>query len=266
MRLPRVSALAFVLGAALSASACSEQPAQTVARPAAQSGDAGPYWLGPSYLGLRLRVVPPSSYIYGTCDAGPDSGCVPPYEVQHHRSCARNPLTGGGQPSRVYRVRGRAIAAVFGADVEVGVGRHTVVVFAHNRALAERAAGKLRRRGENKPDAELPAPVYPKAVLQELKRVAVAMRRLDDVRAVARRLGLPQAAVRARHALARLLPKGTLARVRVPKRPWSTVRRERRIALFAQALGRRATAERFDLSVRDVGRIVRRARGLSGRC
>jgi hypothetical protein len=233
---------------------------------AAQVEDGGPYWLGPSYLGLQLDVVPPSSYIYGTCDPPPDGGCAPPYEIQHHRSCARNPLTGGGQPSRVYRIRGGAIAAVFGADVEVGVGRHTVVVFAYTRARAERAARALRRREEDTPVSDLPAPVYPKAVLQELKRVVVAMRRSDDVRVAARRLDMPRAAVRARQALADLLPEGTLARVRVPDRPWSTVRRERRIALFAQALGRRATARRFDLSVREVGRIVQRVRGLSGRC
>ena len=61
MRLRRVSALVFVLGAALSAGACSEKSARTVARPDAQTDDAGPYWLGPSYLGLQLRVVPPSS-------------------------------------------------------------------------------------------------------------------------------------------------------------------------------------------------------------
>jgi hypothetical protein len=233
---------------------------------AAQVEDGGPYWLGPSYLGLKLDVVPPSSYIYGSCDPPPDGGCVPPYEVQHHRSCARNPLTGGGQPSRVYRVRGGAIAAVSGTEVEVGVGRHTVVVFAYNRRLAERAARALRRRSEDTPRSDLPVPVYPKAVVQELKRVAVAMRRADDVRVAARRLDMPRAAVRARQALAELLPQRALARVRVPGRSWTTVRRERRIALFAQALGRRATAERFDLSVREVRRIVQRVRGLSGRC
>jgi hypothetical protein len=44
------------------------------------------------------------------------------------------------------------------------------------------------------------------------------------------------------------------------------VRRERKIALFAQALGRRATARRFGLTRTQVLRIVLRMRGLSGRC
>jgi hypothetical protein len=254
MDLRRLSALVLLFGAALTACANG------------QSADGGPYWLGPSYLGLQLRVVPPSSYIYGTCDPPPDGGCVPPYEVQHHGSCERNPLTGGGQPSRVYRVRGGAIAAVLGADVEVGVGRHTVAVFAHNRALAEQAAAVLRRRSEDTPVTNLPAPIYPKAVLQELKRVAVAMRRLDDVSAAARRLGMSRAAVRARNAIALLLPPGTLAAVRVPDRPWSVVRRDQRIAYYAQALGRRSAARRFGLRVRQVDRIVRRTRGLTDRC
>jgi hypothetical protein len=254
MRLRRASALAFVLAAAITGSAN------------AQPADGGPYWLGPSYLGLQLKIVPPNSYIYGTCDPPPDGGCVPPYDVQNYRSCERNPLTGGGQPSRVYRLRGGAIAAVQGADVEVGVGRHTVAVFAHSREHAEEAVAALRRRDEDMPVTNLPAPVYPRPVLQELKRVAVAMRELDDVSAAAQRLGMSRATVRARNAIAILLPQRILAAVRVPDRPWSVVRRDQRIAYHAQALGRRAAARRFGLRLRQVERIVRRTRGLTDRC
>ena len=254
MRLLRASALAFVLAAASTGGA------------SAQAADGGPYWLGPSYLGLQLEVVPPNAYVYGTCDPPPDGGCVPPYDVQNYRSCERNPLTGGGQPSRVYRLRGGAIAAVHGADVEVAAGRHTVAVFAHNRALAEQAAAALRRREDDTPGANLPAPVYPRAVLQELKRVAVAMRDLDDVSRAARRLGMSRAAVRARNAIALLLAPGTLAAVRVPDRPWSVVRRDQRVAYYAHSIGRRAAARRYGLRVRQVERIVRRTRGLTDRC
>jgi hypothetical protein len=233
---------------------------------APQAADPRPYWLGPSYLGLELEGVSPGSYVYGTCDPPPDGGCVPPYDVQNHRICERNPLTGGGQPNRVYRLRGGAIAAVQGAGVEVGVGRHTVVVFAHTRALAEQAAEALRRRSEDAPVTDLPAPLYPRAVLQELKRVAQAMRRLGDVSAVARRLGMSAAVVRARNAIAVLLPPGALAAVRVPDRPWSAVRGGQRVAYYAQAIGRRAAARRYGLRLAQVDWIVRRARGLTDRC
>lgn len=254
MRLWRASALAALLVVVLTA------------RAAPHPADAGPYWLGPSYLGLGLEVASPGSYVYGTCDPPPDGGCVPPYDVQNHRICERNPLTGGGQPSRVYRLRGGAIAAVQGAGVEVGVGRQTVVVFAHTRALAEQAAEALRRGSEEAPVTNLPAPLYPRAVLRELKRVAMAIRRLGDVPAVARRLGMSAAAVRARKAIALLLPRGALAAVRVPDRPWSAVRRDQRVAYYAQAIGRRAAARRYGLRLAQVDRIVRRARGLTDRC
>jgi hypothetical protein len=249
MRLWRASALAVLLIVVLTAGG------------APQAADPRPYWLGPSYLGLELELVSPGSYVYGTCDPPPDGGCVPPYDVQNHRICERNPLTGGGQPNRVYRLRGGAIAAVQGAGVEVGVGRHTVVVFAHTRALAEQAAEALRRRSEDAPLTDLPAPLYPRAVLQELKRVALAMRRLGDMSAVARRLGMSAAAVRARNAIAVLLQPGALAAIRVPESPM-----EQRVAYYTQAVGRSAAARRYGLRLAQVDRIVRRARGLTDRC
>ena len=90
-----------------------------------------------------------------------------------------------------------------GADVEVGDRPpHGRRVRAQPRA---RRAGRavLRRRSEDTPVTNLPPPVYPKPVLQELKRVAVAMRAPDDVRGsgsparhVARRRPCPQRARR----------------------------------------------------------------------
>jgi hypothetical protein len=233
---------------------------------AAGGQDARPYWLGPSYDGLPLTATLPNSYIYGSCDALPGQGCAPPYEIQHHQSCARNPLSVDPQPRRVFPVGGRAIAAQYGDGVDVGIGRFTVAVFGPSSAKAVAAAGRLRRRSAGVPAASLPPPIYPKAVLQELKRVAVAHRRLRSVGAVARRLELGRGATRARLEMATLLGPEALADVRVPKWPWRVVRRERRIALFAQALGRRATARRFGLSRAEVLRIVLRMRGLSGRC
>ena len=136
-----------------------------------------PYWLGRVHRGLRLSRTLPEAYIYGDCDPPPDGGCAPPYEVQHHASCARNPLSLDIHPRRVYAVRGGGIAADYGSMIDVGIGRHTVTVFAYSHARAARAVQRLRRRGQSAPPASLPAPVYPEIVLQEIKRVDLAYAR-----------------------------------------------------------------------------------------
>jgi hypothetical protein len=225
-----------------------------------------PYWLGPEYDGLRLSATLPRSYIYGDCEAGPDSGCAPPYEVQHHASCARNPLSLDVVPRRVYRLRRHAIAAEYGSMIDVGIGRHTVTVFAYSRGKARRAAERLRRRGEADAARPLPAPVYPRAVLRELKRVRVAYARLGTTAAVAERLGMGPGVARARLRVARLLGPAVLAGVEPPKRPWRVVAHERQIALNVIALGRKGTLERYGLEPAELRRIERRVRGLSGSC
>jgi hypothetical protein len=227
----------------------------------------GAYWLGPTYRGLPLTGTPSKSYIYGDCDPAPDAGCPPPYEVQNHAICERNPLSVDPQPRRVFRLRGGAIAAGYGdASIDVGIGRHTVAVFAYTSARAGRAAHQLRRRSQAKPPKRLPLPVYPKAVLRELKRVAVAHRRLRSIGAVAHRIGLSRRAAETRVRMATLLGPESMADVNVPERPWRVVRHERKVARFAQAIGRRATARRFDLTLPELRRIIRRVRGLTGSC
>jgi hypothetical protein len=225
-----------------------------------------PYWLGSEHDGLRLSATLPRSYIYGDCDPGPDSGCAPPLEVQHHASCARNPLSLDVVPRRVHRVRGHAIAAEYGSMIDVGIGRHTVTVFARGLAKARRAVRRLRRRGEADASRPLPAPVYPRPVLREVERVRVAYARLGTTAAVAERTGLAPRAARARLRMARMLGPEALAGVEPPKRPWRAVARERQIALNAYALGRRRTLERYGLEPAELRRIERRVLGLSGRC
>lgn len=66
--------------------------------------------------------------------------------------------------------------------------------------------------------------------------------------------------------MATLLGPEPLADVNVPERPWRVVRHERKVARFAQAIRRRATARRFDLTLAELRRIIRRARGLTGSC
>ena len=225
-----------------------------------------PYWLGPSYDGLRLSATLERSYIYGTCKAGPDSGCAPPYEVQHHASCARNPLSLDIQARRVFRVRGGALAAEYGSMIDVGIGRHTVTVFARSRGRARRAVKRLRLRADAAPTRPLPAPRYPKAVLRELKRVELAYGRLGSTAVVAERTGLAPAAARTRLRMARLLGARALAGVKPPSRPWRVVERERQIVLNAIALGRARTLERYGLTLAELRTMRARVRGLSGGC
>jgi hypothetical protein len=225
-----------------------------------------PYWLGPSYDGLRLSATLERSYIYGDCHAESDSGCAPPYEVQHHASCARNPLSLDVRPRRVYRVRGGALAAEYGSMIDVGIGRHTVTVFARSRSRARRAVRRLRRRGQEAPPRRLSAPVYPTAVLREIKRAERAYARRGSTAAVVESTGLDPAEARTRIRMAKLLGPGVLKGVRPPSRSWRVVERERQIALNAIALGRRRTLERYDLTLRELRRLRARVRGLSGSC
>ena len=235
--------------------------------PARSTADGGPYWLGPSYRGHPLTTTLPNSYLYGDCDPQPDAGCPLPYEVQHAAICERNPLSLDIEARRVFPVRGGAIAAEYGdATIDVGIGRHTVTVFAYTSERARRAVHQLRQRSQTEPPKRLPPPVYPKAVLQELKRVAVAHRRLRSIREVADRIGLSRRAAASRLRMATLLGPGALADVKVPERPWRIVRHERKVARFPQAIGRRATARRCGLTLPELRRIIHRVRGLTGFC
>jgi hypothetical protein len=103
-------------------------------------------------------------------------------------------------------------------------------------------------------------------MLQELKRVAVAHGRLRSIREVAERIGVSRRAAASRLMMATLLWPDALADVKVPERPWRIVRHERKVARLPQAIGRRATARRFGLTLPELRRIIDRVRGLTGRC
>jgi hypothetical protein len=150
--------------------------------------------------------------------------------------------------------------------IDVGIGRHTVTVFARSRAKARKAAARLRPRGRREASGPLPAPVYPRPVLRELVRVRSAYARLGTTAAVAGRTGLAPGVARARLRVARLLGAAALAGVEPPKRPWRAVARERQIVLNAIALGRERTLERYGLTQAELRRMARRVRGLSGSC
>jgi hypothetical protein len=135
-------------------------------------------------------------------------------------------------------------------------------VFATGDRLARRATTALRRRGQATP-RPLTAPIYPPAVLGELKRVAVAGHTPRSAQEIGRALGMGPGVVRARVRLARLLSAGTLRDVPVPKRTWAQVQHDRQVA-FA-ALSHQAQ-QRFGLTRAQVLRAVRRVRGLIGSC
>lgn len=223
----------------------------------------GTYWLGESFRALPLTATPGSDYIYGDCEAEPDSGCAPPVEVQNSSTCGRNPVGLDVAPTRIHALPGGAIAASYGrASVDVGIGRQTVTLFA---AGALNAARELRRRGAASPPARYPPPVYPKAALRELKRALVARRRFHTIRAISRVTGVPPKATRARLRLARLLA-GDLAGVKAPTRSPAAVERDRQIAFEAGESGEARTARRLGISRAQLRKVIRRVRGLVGYC
>jgi hypothetical protein len=124
------------------------------------------YYAGPSVDGFPLTVVQHDpgdvDFQYGSCSAGPDTGCPAPVEIQVAPACHRNlsmyrdPYGPQPRPTRI-----RSVPAAFfegGARLEIYTGRSTVVIFgAHERVL--RAARSLQ--GLNVPiaaDAALPPP------------------------------------------------------------------------------------------------------------
>jgi hypothetical protein len=226
-----------------------------------------PYWLGRTYKGLHVTATTSNSYVYGSCQPETETGCSAPYEVQHHTTCERNPLALDIIPQRVFRFRRGGIAASYSeGDVDIGTGRYTVTVFATTTGRAVRALRALRRRSQQAPSRRLAAPVYPTAVLQELKRVVVARARWGDVGRIARETGLPKDAVQTRLQVARLLGSRALAKVTPPSRPWPVVAQERQVAMFASAQGVGAAARQFGLSQAEVRATMRRVRGLTGHC
>ena len=241
----------------------------TLLVPAPAAAAPADFWLGPSFEGLPLDVDTRGGfYDYGPCDPPPgsDGGCASALQVQNSTACERNPVAIDIAPNRIFRVRGGAIAALYSRDrVDVTTGRQAVAVFSLDRR-AIRAVRALRRRSEPAPPRRLPRPVFPRAVREELVRVIVARRRYPTVRSIVRATGVPAWRVRVRLRIARLVGRGALRGVRPPARSWRAVQRDRQAALQANEFGERRTAREFRVTRRELRRMIRRVRGLAGRC
>jgi hypothetical protein len=183
--------------------------------------------------------------------------------VQNRSACDRNPVGLDVAPGGIRHFRGAAIAWSLGrGTVDVSTGHSNATVYAHGNHGARRAARALRRRSQSRP-ARLAAPVFPPAVLRELKRVTAAREELGSTVAVGYALGIPRRFVRVRLQVARLLPASALDAVSVPRRSWAAVQRDRQIAFAAET---HDAQRRFHLSRAQVRRAVRRVRGLAGDC
>jgi hypothetical protein len=234
---------------------------------AAAAVASAPFWLGPSFAGHPLvSQTDGGVLVYGNCkipEGQDEGGCSPPLQLQDRTTCERNVVALDVVPRRIYRLRGSGIAADYGeASIDVSSGHTTTTVFGNSDRFARRATKAMRRRGQAHP-RRLSAPVYPPAVLKELKRVIAASHTPRSAEEIGNALGLGPGVVRARVRLARLLPGGTLRHVPVPRRSWAQVQHDRQIAFAAQT---HQAQQRFGLTRAQVRRAVRRARGLTGSC
>ncbi len=124
---------------------------------------------------------------------------------------------------------------------------------------------ELRRLAATAPPARYSPPVYPTAVLRELKRVVIARKRFHTIRALSRAIGLPRGAIRSRLRLGRLLEE-SLVSVKAPTSSWAAVERDRQVAFEAHEFGEARTARRLGLSRTRLRSVIRRVRGLAGNC
>jgi hypothetical protein len=229
-----------------------------------------PYWLGPYFAGMRVtgeESYTGSTVFYGDCELPEgEGGCSLPAQIQTSTSCARNPIAIDNLPSRVFRLRGGAIAVSYEATaVDVGTGGRNVTVYTNELELMSAALRDVRRRSEPTPQPLAP-PVYPETVLRELKRATAAAGRLHGVRAVARATELSPPEVALRLRIADLLGPKALAGVPVPTMSTATVERLRQLAFSADELGVAYTARRHGLTQAELRAKIGRVRGLTGYC
>jgi hypothetical protein len=210
----------------------------------AEQGDTAGYamyWAGASVDGLALTDVTRrperTTLVYGTCDpSGSETGCAPPVTIQVSSICDHNALVLDIRPARKLRLRGTVVLDYGEASrEELAAGASHVTVSA-DAARTRRAIAALRAvSGPSRVGAALPAPRYPRAYVEELRRVAGSYRRLGDVRAVRTQLGISKKAVRFRLGLAGDLSRARLARRSgwtragaCPVEPARAARRDRR--------------------------------------
>lgn len=173
------------------------------------------YWLGTSFAGLPLTSIARDNgfvtVVYGDCDPQGDAGCAPPLQIQTASICDRNVLRGVGRAPSGERVRGVYLRDDGEGQLMLSTATATVVVFAGER-LGRDAVAALRPVTAAAARPRLPAERYPRAVVDELRRVRDAVARGGGVRAARDRLGISQSAIRHRLALARELGGARLRR------------------------------------------------------
>lgn len=226
------------------------------------------YWLGPYFGGLELTDTRYQTFAYGQCEFPEgEGGCTPPVQVQNATTCTQNPVAeGAGLEQEVFPVRGGGIAVAYGeGEVDLGTGRQTLTLRAHEPEVLGAMLREARRRSEAGPEPLAP-PVYPLPVLRELVRVTAAAKRFDGIAAIARETGLRPEDVEMRLRIAELLGPEALAGVPAPTMSVATVERLRQLAWGVQTHDLAHTAERHKMSVAVLRKQIARVRGLAGDC
>lgn len=253
--------LLAMLGAMLFAASARGQSADQ--KPA--SVDA--YWLGPYFAGLRVseeRDSPVPEVIYGDCELPEgEGGCSWPATIRTSTTCALNPIAHETSFASVSPLRGGGLRTE-DEWVYVGTGNLTLTVDTREPELMSAALREVRRRSQPAPEP-LPPPVYPMTVLRELKRVTVPAERLHGVKAIARETELAPDQVRYRLRIAELLGPEALAGVPVPTMSTARVRRLIQLAVLVRLYPKR-TAEKNEMTVAELRKLVSRVRGLTGFC
>lgn len=185
-------------------------------------------WLGQSFRGLLLTEVASvrqGIYLgYQDCAFFDPSACPAGLQLTQTSVCARDSyLPSLNTNFERYSRRRGAFVVDFGAEggLDAYTGGLEVSLRSEDgRARAARAALQgLRRFGSAARPSRLAPAVLPRQFVRELRRVAVAHRRLGSAPAVARQLGISRARVRRRLAIAKALrPYGPFRTLRCPTR------------------------------------------------
>jgi len=228
-----------------------------------------PYWLGPYFAGLQVSEedLTRSEIIYGDCKLPEgEGGCSWPAVIKTSTTCALNPIAEETPSSPVSLLRGGGLMTEADelGQVHVGTGDRTFTIETREPELVSAALREARRRSQPAPES-LPPPVYPTTVLRELKRVTVPAERLHGVKAIARKTELTPDQVRYRLQVAELLGPGALAGVPVPTMSTARVERLKQLAVLVRLYPTR-TAEKNEMTVAELRKMVSRVRGLTGFC
>jgi len=253
-------ALLAVLGAMLFASSVSGQSADQ------EPASVDPFWLGPYFAGLRVTEehdAPVAETVYGDCKLEGESVCASPATVETLATCAVNPIAHETPFAPVSLVRGGGLRTEDGG-VFVGTGDRTFIVHTQEPELMSAALREVRRRSQPAPEP-LPPPVYPIAVLRELKRVTAAAEQLRGAKAIARETELEPEQVSYRLRVAELLGPEALAGVPVPTMSTARVKRLIELADLVGSYPTR-TARKTGMTVAELRKLASRVRGLAGDC